>query len=427
MSRFQEALRPVGVIGGIRLPFCRVGTEYRDQTSLELMTATLKALVQKYFLRDEVLGDVALGAALMNPKIWNFAREAVLLSGLSAKTPAVNIQRACGTSLETTIDIAYKIASGQIQAGIAGGWDSMSDVPLFLKRKMAKRFLKMSRGKNMSQKVFPWLGWTPLELLPDAPSITEMKTGLSMGEHCELMAQEWKISRKEQDEFALISHQRAHQAYEDGFYDDLVNPYIGANRDNNVRANSNLEKLAKLSPAFEKSAKGTLTAGNSSPLTDGASCVLLASEEWAREKNLEIQAFIDECEVAAVDFTHEGLLMAPAYAMAKMLNRAATPLSDFDFYEIHEAFAAQVLCTLKAWEDENFCKEHLGLHAPLGSIDRNKLNMKGGSVALGHPFGATGARIVATLAKMLHEKGSGKGLISICTGGGMGVTAILKR
>lgn len=417
----------VCILGGVRIPFCRVESQYAEVGVLELMTASLKGLVQRFDLEGRTLGEVALGAVIVPSRIWNFSRDAVIRSGLSLETPAVTLGRACGTSLEAASVIAAKIASGHIQVGVAGGADSMSDIPLTLKRSLARRILKTSRARTLTDQAKSWLGLWPTEFLPDAPAITESKTGLSMGEHCELMAQEWKISRQDQDALALQSHRNAHKAYERGFYKDLVLSFSGVERDNIVRGDTSLEKLSRLKPAFEFGEKGTLTAGNSSALTDGASCVLMASEEWAKQNGFEVQAEWIDGEAAAVDFSKEGLLMAPAYAVNRLLRRNNLQLQDFDFYEIHEAFAAQVLCTLRAWEDPTFCKERLRVDAPLGSIDRDRMNVCGGSVALGHPFGATGTRLVATLSKLLQEKGQGRGLISVCTGGGMGVTAILQR
>lgn len=421
-------MKKVVIVGGARIPFCRAGTAYANSNNQELMTAAMKALVGKFHLEGKLIGDVSMGGVMNHSSDWNMAREVVLGSGLAPETPAFGLQRACGTSLEATILLANKITLGQIDSAIAGGFDSMSDIPIAFSEKLSKTLIASSKGKTILEKIKPWLSIRMKDFKPKFPAVVEPRTGLSMGEHCELMAQEWNLSQKEQDELALMSHKNAAKAWKDGFYNDLVFPLHGATQDNNIRE-STLEKLSKLKPAFERSAKGTLTAGNSSPLTDGASAIFLCSEDYARKNKLPIQAYFSECEVSAVDFLRkkEGLLMAPAYAVPKMLLRKGIKLQDFDFYEIHEAFAAQVLCTLKAWESEAFCKDRLNLPGKLGSIDRSKLNVAGGSVSIGHPFGATGTRIVATLAKLLEQKGSGRGLISICTGGGMGVTAILER
>lgn len=421
-------MKKVVLVGGIRIPFCRAGTAYSNATNQEMMTATVKALVSKFHLENKTVGDVALGGVMNHSSDWNLAREVVLGSGLTAETPAFGIQRACGTSLEAAILLANKIELGQIDCGIAGGFDSMSDVPIAYSSNLSKILVASSRGKSFGDKIKPWFGLKLNDLKPKFPAVVEPRTGLSMGEHCELMAQEWKLTQAEQDELAFHSHQNAAKAWKEGFFQDLVVPYAGAKQDNNVRETS-MEKLAKLKPSFERSAKGTLTAGNSSPLTDGAAAVFLCSEDYARKNKLPIQAYFVDCEVSAVDYLvkKEGLLMAPAYAVPKMLLRKGIKLQDFDFYEIHEAFAAQVLCTLKAWESDTFCRERLGLPGKLGSIDRSKLNVVGGSVALGHPFGATGARIMGTLGKLLEQRNGKRGLISVCTGGGMGVTAILER
>lgn len=419
--------KKVAVIGGVRIPFCRAGTNYADYSNLQMMTACLQGLVEKFSLKGEAIGDVSCGAVIHHSRDWNLSREAVLASGLSKITPGFVIQRACATSLEAAILIANKIALGQIDSGIAGGVDSMSDPPISYRPKLAKRIVRSSQAKTFAQKIKPWLGLSLKELIPGTPSLTEPTTGKTMGEHCEIMAKEWKISRQSQDEFAFKSHQNGIAAYKNGFYENLIVPFAGATKDNNLRADTSLERLAKLKPVFDRSEKGTLTAGNSSPLTDGASCALFASEQWAKDRGHKIQAYLTACEVAAVDITKEGLLMAPAYAVGRMLKKAGLKLQDFDFYEIHEAFAAQVLCTLRAWESEGFCKDKIGLDQALGSIDPGKINVAGGSVALGHPFGATGTRLIATLANLLEKKGKKRGLISICTGGGMGVTAILER
>ncbi|HEX6928192.1 MAG TPA: acetyl-CoA C-acetyltransferase [Gammaproteobacteria bacterium] len=424
----QTTPRRVAIVGGTRIPFARAFTAYAECSNQDLMTATLKGLVEKFGLKGAKLGDVGLGAVIKHTRDFNLARESVLGSGLDPHTPAFDLQRACGTSLETAINIGYKIALGQIDVGIAGGVDSTSDVPIVFRDAFREILLESNRGKSLPDKLKPWLKLRPGNLKPEFPGVIEPRTHLSMGQSCELMAKEWDIPRRDQDELALKSHQNAAAAWDAGWYGDLVIPFNGLERDNNVRKDTSMEKLGSLKPVFDRE-NGTLTAGNSTPLTDGAAAVLMCSEEWARERGLEPLAYLTFGEVAAVDFVwkKEGLLMAPAYAVPRMLDRAGITLQDFDIYEIHEAFAAQTLCTLKAWEDEKFCRERLGRDKALGSIDRSKLNLKGGSVALGHPFGATGARIVAGLAKQLAERGSGRGLISVCTAGGMGVTAILER
>ncbi|HSN18222.1 MAG TPA: acetyl-CoA C-acetyltransferase [Gammaproteobacteria bacterium] len=430
----QSTIRPVAIVGSNRIPFCRIFTNYADIGNLEMLTAAIAGLVEKYNLKEEILGDVVAGAVMKHSRDWSMAREAVLSSGLNVHTPAHNSDRACGTSLSTAAEIAARIAIGEIDSGIAGGVDTASDVPIVFGRHYQQILLKSSRGKSFGQKLAPWLGFRPwVDFAPHLPAVTESRTRLNMGQSCELMAKEWGISREAQDQLAYESHMKAAAAWKEGFYNDLVTPFHGAAVDNNVRADTTLEKLAKLKPAFDRSSgKGTLTAGNSTPLTDGASAVLLASEDWAKARNLPILAYLTHTATAAVDFAgqqglREGLLMAPTYAVPKMLDKAGLKLQDFDFYEIHEAFAAQVLCTLKAWESDEYCRTRLGRKGALGSIDRTKLNVKGGSVALAHPFGATGGRIIGTLAKILAQKGKGRGLISICTGGGMGVTAILER
>jgi acetyl-CoA C-acetyltransferase len=418
------------ILGGVRIPFCRNNTAYAEVGNFGMAVKTLGALVEKFDLHGVELGEVAFGAVIKLAADWNLAREAVLSSGLAPTTPAITTARACGTSLDNTVLIASKIATGQIEAGIAGGSDTTSDVPIVYSRAMQQRLLAVNRARDTGDKLKAAVsGFSLGELKPSFPGVAEPRTGMSMGDHCELMAREWKITRQEQDELALASHLKAAAAYERGFFKDLVVPFRGLDRDGFLRPDSTIEKLAALKPAFDKtSGQGTLTAGNSTGLSDGASAVLLSSEEWAAARGLKPQAFITYSQVAAVDFVHgEGLLMAPTVAVPRMLDMAGLTLQDFDFYEIHEAFAAQVLCTLRAWEDADYCKNRLGRDKPLGKIDPAKLNVNGSSLALGHPFAATGTRIVATLAKLLEEKGSGRGLISICTAGGMGVTAILER
>jgi acetyl-CoA C-acetyltransferase len=420
--------RRVAIVGGLRIPFCRAHTNYAHCSNQDMMTAALQGLVEKFHLAGVQLGDVSLGAVIKHTRDWNLARESVLGSGLAPETPAFDIQRACGTSLEAAILIGNKIALGQIDAGVAAGTDSISDAPIVYPDEYRNILLSSFRGRSIGGRVKPWLGLRPRHFKPTLPGVLEPRTGLSMGESTELTAKEWGITREDQDQLAFESHHKAAAAYDDGFYADLVMPFQGASEDNNIRRDSSIEKLAKLKPVFDRSENGTMTAGNSTPLTDGAATVLLASEEWAQARELPVLAYLRYGKVAAVDFVNkEGLLMAPAYAVSNMLKDAGLKFDDFDLFEIHEAFAAQTLATLKAWESEDFCREKLGRDQALGSIDRTLLNTKGGSVAIGHPFAATGARLLAGLAKMLDEKASGRGLISVCTAGGMGVTAIVEK
>lgn len=421
-----SSVRRVAIIGGTRIPFARSMGVYAEASNQEMLTASLKGLVDKFNLRGEVLGDVGAGAVLKHSKDFNLTRESVLDSGLAPETPGFDLQRACGTSLDTAIVLGLKIATGQIDSAIAAGVDTASDVPIVYPSAYRKLLLRSARGRSLGERLSPWAGFRPRFLKPQLPGVSEPRTGMSMGQHCEKMAQTWQIPRVDQDQLALESHRKAGAAWDEGFYEDLVVPFRGLKQDNNIRRDSSLEKLGKLKPAF--AANGTLTAGNSTPMTDGSAAVLLASEEWAKARGLPVLAYLTYGKYAAVDFVQkEGLLMAPAYAVPRMLADAKLTLQDFDIYEIHEAFEAQVLCTLKAWESPEFCRDRLGLGAPLGSIDRSKMNLKGGSVAIGHPFAATGARIIATLAKQLAQRGGGRGLISVCTAGGMGVTAIVER
>jgi len=429
----MTTVRRVAILGGNRIPFARSNTVYSHESNQDMLTATLQGLVDRFNLHGERLGDVAAGAVMKHSRDFNLVRESVLSTTLAPETPAYDLQQACGTGLEAAMLVANKIALGHIEVGIGGGVDTTSDAPIGVNEKMRKILLEANRAKTTSQKLSLISKIRPSMLIkPTIPRNGEPRTGFSMGEHAELMAREWGIAREDQDQLALASHKNLARAYQEGFFADLMTPYKGVTKDNNLRADLTIEKLRSLKPVFDKKiapGQGTLTAGNSTPLTDGASAVLLASEAWAQAHNLPVQAYLTHSEVAAVDFFNkkEGLLMAPAYAVPRMLARAGLTLQDFDFYEIHEAFAGQVLCTLKAWEDAKYCKEKLGLDAPLGSIDRRKLNVNGSSLAAGHPFAATGGRIVASLAKMLAQKGSGRGLISICAAGGQGVVAIVER
>jgi acetyl-CoA C-acetyltransferase len=421
--------RRVAIVGGARIPFARGNSAYAQVGNQEMLIAALRGVVERFGLQGQLVDEVAAGAVMKHPSQWNLTRESVLGCGLAAQTPGLDLQRACGTSLDAAILLGNKIALGQIECAIAGGVDTVSDPPVVFPRSFQQLLLRSYRGRSTSERLSPWLRLRPKHFRPVLPGLAEPRTGLSMGESTELMVKTWGITRAEQDQLALESHQKAAAAYAAGFYKDLVVEYLGLAQDNNIRTDTTLEKLAKLRPAFDLSGGGTLTAGNSTPMTDGASAVLLASEGWARERNLPVLAYLSYGKVAAVDYldNKEGLLMAPAYAVPRMLRDANLALQEFDFYEIHEAFAGQVLCTLKAWGDAAYCREKLGLEGALGTIDRSKLNVKGGSLAIGHPFAATGARIVATLAKILDENKGRRGLISICTAGGMGVTAILER
>jgi acetyl-CoA C-acetyltransferase len=423
-----SAVRRVAIIGGVRIPFARSYTAYAKASNQDMLTAAFRAVVDRFKLQGQRLGDAAAGAVIKHPKDYNLTRESVLSSGLDPQTPGVDLQRACGTSLEAAIMIGNKIALGQIDSGLAGGTDSISDAPIVYPRSYQQLLLASARGRTFSQRVAPWLQLRPKHFKPVLPAVVEPRTGLSMGQSTEGMAKRWQIAREDQDQLAYESHMKAAAAWRGGFYDDLVVEYLGLKVDNNMRPDTTVEKLAKLRPSFDPS--GTITAGNATPLTDGASAVLLGSEEWAAKHNLPVLAYLRYGKAWAVDFAtgKEGLLMAPAYSVPAMLKDAGLTLQDFDYYEIHEAFAAQVLCTLKAWESPEWCRDALGLSAPLGSIDRSKMNVKGGSIAVGHPFAATGTRILSTLAKILAADPNAKrGLISACTAGGMGVTAIVER
>ncbi|MFK7700755.1 acetyl-CoA C-acetyltransferase [Pseudomonas caspiana] len=421
--------RRVAIVGGNRIPFARSNGPYATSSNQDMLTAALEGLIERFNLHGLRMGEVVAGAVLKHSRDFNLTRECVLGSRLSPQTPVYDLQQACGTGLEAALLVANKIALGQIECGIAGGVDTTSDAPIGVNEDLRNILLQVNRAKSVGDKLKLLLQLRPHNLKPELPRNSEPRTGLSMGQHCELMAQTWNIPRDAQDQLALESHLKMAAAYAEGWQNDLITPFQGLTRDNNLRPDLTLEKLASLKPAFERSAKGTLTAGNSTPLTDGASLVLLASEEWAKERGLPVLAYLRDGESAAVDFVNgkEGLLMAPAYAVPRLLARNGLTLQDFDYYEIHEAFAAQVLCTLKAWEDADYCQTRLGLDAPLGSIDRSKMNVKGSSLAAGHPFAATGGRIVANLAKLLSVAGEGRGLISICAAGGQGVTAILER
>ena len=425
-----STVRRVAIVGGARIPFARAHGAYAAVGNQEMLTAAFRAVVERFKLQGERLGDAIGGAVIKHSKDHDLVRESVLSSGLDPQTPGADVQRACGTSLEAAILIGNKIALGQIDAGLAGGVDTISDPPMVYPRSFQQLMLRSYRGRSFGQRVAPFFGLRPKHFKPVMPGVVEPRTGLSMGQHAEMTAKTWKITREAQDELAYESHAKAAAAWREGFYNDLVVEYLGLKQDNNIRPDTTVEKLAKLKPTFDFSGAGTLTAGNSTPLTDGASAVLLASDEWAAKHKLPVLAHLTYGKQWAVDFASgkEGLLMAPAYAVPAMLKDAGVNLQDFDYYEIHEAFAAQVLCTLKAWESAEYCRDVLGLPGALGSIDRAKLNVKGGSIAVGHPFAATGTRIVAGLAKLLaNDTTARRGLISVCTAGGMGVTAILER
>lgn len=421
--------RRVAILGANRIPFARSNGVYAKASNQAMLTAALEGLIERCHLHGLRLGEVAAGAVVKHARDMSLTRESVLGSRLSAQTPAYDLQLACGTGLEVALLSANKIALGQIDCAIAGGVDTASDAPIAVSPGLRRILLQANSARTWPERLKPFLKLRPRHFLPELPRIEEARTGLSMGEHCERMAQTWQIGRAEQDELALLSHQRLLASFDEGWHEDLLTPYLGLARDNNLRADLTLEQLAKLKPAFDRSGQGTLTAGNSTPLTDGASLVLLGTEEWAREHDLPVLAYVVDGETAAVDFVtgHEGLLMAPVYAVPRLLARNGLTLQDFDYYEIHEAFAAQLLCTLKAWEDEEYCRTRLGLAQPLGAINRSKLNVKGSSLATGHPFAATGGRILANMAKLLATAGKGRGLISICAAGGQGVTMIVER
>ncbi|TCB09504.1 acetyl-CoA C-acetyltransferase [Acinetobacter sp. ANC 4641] len=424
----SQTIRRVAILGGNRIPFARSNGPYFKASNADMLTAALNGLIERFQLQGQQLGEVVAGAVLKHSRDFNLTRECILNTQLAAETPAYDLQQACGTGLQAAFAVANKIALGQIEVGIAGGVDTTSDAPVALGDGLRKALLELNVAKTAKARLQALAGINFKSLI-EAPKNGEPRTGLSMGEHAALTALEWGISRQAQDELAVASHHKLAAAYDAGFFDDLVTPFLGLERDQNLRPDSSVEKLATLRPVFGKGDNATMTAANSTPLTDGASCVLLASEEWAKSHGHEVLAYLTFSETAAVDFVHkkEGLLMAPAYAMPRMLARANLTLQDFDFYEIHEAFASQVLSTLKAWEDPEFCQQRLGLAQPLGRIDRSKLNVNGSSLAAGHPFAATGGRILATAAKLIHQKGSGRALISICAAGGQGVTAIVEK
>ena len=425
----QAKTRKVAIIGGNRIPFARSNTVYADASNQEMLTAALDGLVERFGLEGEQVGEFVAGAVLKHSRDFNLAREVVLGSRLSPRTPAADLQQACGTGLQAAIQVANKIALGQIEVGIAGGSDTTSDAPLAVGEKLRKKLIKVNQAKDTKARLAALAKIRPGDISLSVPQNSEPRTGLSMGEHQALTALEWSITREAQDELAAASHQNLARSYEEGFHGDLITPFRGVERDTNLRADSTVEKLAKLKPVFGRGEAATMTAGNSTPLSDGASVVLLASEEWANERNLPILAYLTAYETAAVDYVtgNEGLLMAPAYAVSQMLQREGLKLQDFDFYEIHEAFASQVLSTLAAWESPVFAKERLGLDEPLGSIDRSKLNVNGSSLAAAHPFAATGGRILPVAAKLLAQKGKGRALISVCAAGGQGVVAIVER
>jgi acetyl-CoA C-acetyltransferase len=420
--------KTAAIVGGNRTPFARQNGPYAKASNHDLLSAAIEGLIARFGLQGERAGEVVAGAVLKHSRDFNLTREVVLGSSLDPATPAYDVQQACGTGLETTINVANKIALGQLEWGIAGGTDTTSDAPLAVGDDLRRLLLDLNAAKTAQARLKLLGRFRPRQLLPHIPRNEEPRTGLSMGDHAAITAEEWGIGREEQDELAVASHHNLAAAYDRGFLDDLVTPYLGQVRDQNLRPDTDLDKLAKLEPVFGDREHGTMTAGNSTPLSDGASTVLLASDEWAEARDLPVLAHLVDAETAAVDYVHgnEGLLMAPAYAVPRMLERARLSLQDFDLYEVHEAFASTVLATLAAWEDAGFCKERLGRDQALGPIDRGKLNVAGSSLAAGHPFAATGGRIVATAAKLLHERGGGRALISICAAGGNGVVVILE-
>ena len=422
-----KTIKKVAIVGYNRIPFARANTAYAEVGNQQMMTAALDGLVTKYNLKGKLIGEVAGGAVIKHTYDNNLMRECVLKTTLDPATPACDLQQACDTGIESAIYIANKIALGQIECGIAGGVDSISDIPMAVSDKLRKILLHVRNAKSITEKIKFFLKIRPGDLAPLVPKNEEVQTGLSMGGHTEITAKHYKISREDQDNFALKSHLNMAKAYDDGFFDDMITPFNGLDRDNNLRKDSTLEKLARLKPAFDK-IDGTLTAGNSTPLTDGASCILLASEEWAKEHDLPILAYITFAEIAAIEYVknQKNLLLAPLFAVSRMLDKAGLTLQDFDYYEIHEAFAAQVLATLKIWESPELSAQ-IGLPKTLGAIDHEKLNVKGSSLAAAHPFAATGGRIIGVMAKLLNEKGSGRGLISICAAGGQGVTMIIEK
>ena len=423
----MEKINKVAVVGYNRIPFARHNTAYTTASNQDMMIAAMNGLIDRYTLNGLLLGEVAGGAVIKHTREFNLMRECVLGTSLDPATPACDLQQACDTGLEAAIYIGNKIALGQIEAGIAGGVDSTSNVPIVLSEPLRKQLLEIRRAKSTGSRISKILGIKLKHLKPVAPGIDVPRSGLSMGGHTEITAKHYKIPREEQDAFALQSHQKMARAYDEGFFKDMITPYLGLDADNNLRRDTNLEKLAKLKPAFDK-VNGTLTAGNSTPFTDGASCVLLASESWAKDHGLPVLAYITNAEVAAIEYVRQrkNLLLAPVYAASRMLKRSGLKLQDFDFYEIHEAFAAQVLATLRIWESVELMKE-FGFDHSLGSIDRAKINVKGSSLAAAHPFAATGGRIIATMAKLLNEKGSGRGFISVCAAGGQGITMIMEK
>jgi acetyl-CoA C-acetyltransferase len=424
-----SGVRRVAIVGGNRIPFARSNGAYSSASNQDMLTAALDGLVARFSLQGERLGEVAAGAVLKHSRDFNLTRECVLGSALSPETPAYDLQQACGTGLEAAILVANKIALGQIDSGVAGGVDTTSDAPIAINEDLRELLLELNRAKTTADRLKLLRKVRPGQIVPELPRNAEPRTGLSMGEHAARTALDWNVSREAQDELTVTSHARLAAAYDRGFFDDLVTPYLGLSRDENLRPDSSVDKLAKLKPVFGSGEDATMTAANSTPLTDGAAVVLLASEEWAQARGLPVLAYLSTAETAAVDYVHgdEGLLMAPTYGAPRLLARAGLTLADFDFYEVHEAFAAQVLSTLTAWEDPAFGKEKLGLDGAFGSVDRSKLNVNGSSLATGHPFAATGGRILATAAKLLAEKGSGRGLISVCAAGGQGVLAIVER
>jgi acetyl-CoA acetyltransferase family protein len=409
----------VAVIGGTRTPFAKAGTAFKRHSALDLAVHAVNGLMEKQELDPQAVDELVFGILLVDPRIPHLAREVVLASRLPAKVRALTITDNCITSLSGAALIADSILAGRAEVGIAGGVESLSNMPLLFNRRASRIFLDGASAKSLSQKMKLYLKLRPRDLTPKLPGIREPSTGLSMGEHCELMVKEWQIPRREQDQIAYRSHMNAHAATQDGRLRAEIHPLDGVDHDLLVRPATSIERLAKLAPVFDLSPAGTITAGNSSPLTDGATSVLLMSEARARREGRQPLAFIKAFEIASID-PEDGLLMGPGLAVPRVLRKAGLRLSDIDIVEMHEAFGGQIACNLRAWQQ--------GWKEPaIGTVDLDKLNPLGSSIAVGHPFGATGARIITTLANEMKRRDARYGLISICGAGATAGAMILER
>ncbi|MFQ6023958.1 MAG: acetyl-CoA C-acyltransferase [Acidiferrobacterales bacterium] len=409
----------VAVIGGARTPFAKAGTVFKKYSALQLGVHAVNGLLEKQDLDPQSVDELVYGIVIADPRLPHFAREVNFSSRLPPSVRALTVTDNCITGTSAITAIYDSIVAGRAEVGIAGGVESMSNTALIFNESASRIFLEAAAAKSFGGRLTQFLKLRPWHFKPRAPAIAEPSTGLSMGEHTELMVKEWRVSREEQDEFAYRSHMKAHAATEDGRLKAEIHPLDGIDHDPLIRSDTTVEKLAKLPPAFDRSPSGTITAGNSSPLTDGAASVLLMSEERARQDGRQPLAFIKAFQYVGID-PKDGLLMGPGIAVPRLLRKAGLTLAEIDIIEMHEAFAGQIACNLRAWEQ--------GWKEPaIGKVDPEKVNPLGSSIAVGHPFAATGARIVTTLANEMKRRDARYALISICGAGATASAMILER